>query len=196
MTHQGSRTLETERLTLRAFRASDGESMYRNWAGDPEVTRFLTWPTHESQAVSESLCQKWEERSNDPSFYQWAIVPKALGEPIGSISAVKTDEATQSAEIGYCIGKKWWHQGYTSEALRAVIAYMFDQAGFFCIRACHDVNNPNSGRVMASAGMKKDGVVRAFGRNNTGICDIVFYSILRDEYLEQKAISSGAAGKN
>ena len=44
--------------------------------------------------------------------------------------------------------------------------------------------------------MKKDGVVRAFSRNNTGICDIVFYSILRDEYLEQKAISSGAAGKN
>ena len=58
------------------------------------------------------------------------------------------------------------------------------------------MNNPNSGRVMASAGMKKDGVVRAFSRNNTGICDIVFYSILRDEYLEQKAISSGAAGKN
>ena len=42
MIHQGTKVLETERLLLRPFRAEDAEAMFRNWASDPEVTRYLT----------------------------------------------------------------------------------------------------------------------------------------------------------
>ena len=186
MTHQGSQTLETQRLILRAFRAEDGEKMYVNWASDPEVTHFLTWPTHSGPEVSERICRSWEEQSSDPSRYQWAIVPKDLKEPIGSIAVVRTDEDTLSAEIGYCIGKRWWHRGYTAEALKAVTAFLFERAGFLCVRARHDVNNPRSGHVMAASGMKFDGVLRAAGKNNAGICDEAYYSILREEYFAGK----------
>ena len=55
MRHTGTITLETPRLILRRFAAGDAAAMYRNWASDPEVTRFLTWPPHESLAVSEHL---------------------------------------------------------------------------------------------------------------------------------------------
>ena len=44
MEHKGTKTIETERLTLRPFRAEDAEAMFRNWASDPEVTKFLTCP--------------------------------------------------------------------------------------------------------------------------------------------------------
>lgn len=40
MEHKGTKTIETERLILRAFRAEDAEAMFRNWASDPEVTKF------------------------------------------------------------------------------------------------------------------------------------------------------------
>ena len=43
MNHLGTKTIETERLTLRRFAVEDAEKMYENWAGDPEVTRFLLW---------------------------------------------------------------------------------------------------------------------------------------------------------
>ena len=46
MDHKGTVTLETERLQLRCFTEEDAESMYRNWASDPEVTKYLTWPPH------------------------------------------------------------------------------------------------------------------------------------------------------
>lgn len=42
MKHLGSRTLETERLVMRAFVPEDTGAMFRNWASDPEVTKFLT----------------------------------------------------------------------------------------------------------------------------------------------------------
>ena len=46
MNHQGTRRIETERLVLRQFSIDDAEAMYLGWAGDPEVTRFMSWPTH------------------------------------------------------------------------------------------------------------------------------------------------------
>ena len=52
LNHQGTRVIETERLILRPFVMEDADAMFRNWAGDDEVTKFLTWPTHESAAVS------------------------------------------------------------------------------------------------------------------------------------------------
>ena len=44
----GTVTLETPRLTLRRLTVEDGPAMYQNWASDPEVTRYLTWPAHTS----------------------------------------------------------------------------------------------------------------------------------------------------
>lgn len=42
MEHKGTNTLETKRLRLRRFRAEDAKGMYRNWASDPEVTKYVT----------------------------------------------------------------------------------------------------------------------------------------------------------
>lgn len=183
MEHKGSKRMETKRLLLRAFQPEDAEPMYRNWASDPEVTKFLTWPTHKEKEVSQMVTDSWVKANGDPRFYQWAIAPKALGEPIGSISAVKTNDETASATIGYCIGRAWWGQGIVAEALTAIIAFFFDEVGANCVNACHDPRNPNSGRVMRKCGMTYEGTWRAGGVNNQGICDEVWYSILRKEYL-------------
>lgn len=42
MTHKGTVMLETERLILRRFTIDDTEPVFRNWASDPEVTKYLT----------------------------------------------------------------------------------------------------------------------------------------------------------
>lgn len=56
MNHLGTKRLETDRLVLRRFVPEDAADMYRNWASDPEVTKFLTWPPHSSVEVS-LLCR-------------------------------------------------------------------------------------------------------------------------------------------
>ena len=89
MKHCGTKRLETERLILRRFAPSDAEAMYKNWASDSEVTRFLTWPAHGSAEVSRRVLETWAAQYENDDYYQWAIVLKENGDgPIGSISAV------------------------------------------------------------------------------------------------------------
>ena len=185
LTHKGTQTIETKRLILRRAAPQDAEPMFRNWASDPEVTKYLTWPSHESIEVTKNLLAGWASEYARDDYYHWMIVLKETGEPIGSLLASILGRA-QSAHIGYCIGKAWWHQGITSEALQAVIAYLFNEIGFHRIESMHDPNNPNSGRVMRKCGMQYEGTHKMADRNNQGICDAAYYAVLRGDFESRK----------
>lgn len=176
--HRGTQTIETRRLMLRKAAVSDADAMYANWASDSDVTRFLTWPPHNDVEVTKQVLQDWVSNYEKAHFYQWMIVLKELGEPIGTISGMNPDDRLSSVELGYCIGKQWWHQGIVSEAVEAVLQYFFIDCNFNRIVARHDVNNPNSGAVMKTCGMRYEGTSRQSACNNQGICDMAQYAIL------------------
>ena len=179
MRHKGTRTLQTKRLTLRQFCREDAQAMFHNWAKDDDVTRYLTWPSHSSVDITRMVLEDWISGYEREDFYQWAI--ELAGQPIGSIGVVSQNSDIGKAEIGYCVGKRWWHQGITSEALQSVMDYLFDEVGFHRIEASHDVRNPNSGAVMKKCGMQYEGTLRQSARNNQGICDIAIYAALSTE---------------
>lgn len=179
--HKGTQTLETERLVLRRAVPEDAQPMFDNWAKDPEVTKFLTWPPHGSADISLMVINSWIADYGKEDTYQWMIVPKEMNVPIGSISVVEQNADIGKAEIGYCIGKAWWHQGMMTEALQAVMDFLFDEVGMNRLEARHDPRNPHSGAVMRKCGMKYEGTTRQAGRNNQGICDASIYGLLKDE---------------
>lgn len=182
MKHCGTRRLETERLILRKFEKEDACAMYQNWASDDEVTKYLMWPTHAGPEVSRNVIKDWINSYSDESYYQWAIVLKdGRNEPIGSISVVDRKEDVSAVHTGYCIGKAWWHKGITSEALSAVMDFLFETVDVNRIEARHDPRNPNSGKVMKKCGMKYEGTLRSSDWNNQGICDACYYSLLKSE---------------
>jgi ribosomal-protein-alanine N-acetyltransferase len=182
MKHCGTQTIETERLLLRRFSKNDAGAMYRNWASDPEVTKYLTWPAHTSVNVSRAVLEEWAASYSQENYYQWAIVLKKHGnDPIGSISAVDQNDDLSMIHIGYCIGKAWWHQGIMSEALKAVMDYFFDKVGANRIETRHDPRNSHSGMVMKKCGMRYEGTMRESDRNNQCICDACWYALLRSE---------------
>lgn len=181
MQHKGTKTLETDRLILRKFRVDDAEQMYRNWASDPEVAKFMTWPPHPDVDCTKSLIAEWISNYADASNYNWVIEWKKTGDVIGNISVPRLEEAVEGAEVGYCLSRAWWGQGIMPEALRAVITYLIEEVGMNRVAATHDRNNAKSGRVMEKAGMKYEGTLRAADRNNQGIGDKVYYAILKDD---------------
>lgn len=166
MRHAGTQELETERLTLRRLLPQDAEMMYRNWASDPAVTRWLRWEPHKNAAETRELLAAWATLYPNPDYYQWAIVEKSSGQVIGSISLYNSlpgepqqrnewpclDLTDGIWEPGYCIGKAWWNKGLTTEALRAVVKFWFTQTNGQFLTCCHAVDNPASGRVMEKAG--------------------------------------------
>ena len=188
MDHQGTLMLQSPRLILRAFTMADREPMFRNWESDPEVTKFLRWPPAHSSFVTADVLASWISQYEDPTFYQWAIVPRDLGEPIGSISAVDQEEKTAKIHIGYCIGRNWWHMGYTSEALATVIPFFFEQVKANRIESQHDPNNPNSGAVMRKCGLTYEGTLRQADWSNQGIVDAAMYGLLAEDYFRSRSL--------
>lgn len=177
--HKGSRILTTPRLMLRPFRLEDAEAMYANWSSDVDVTRFLTWPTHPNVDVSRAILADWVTHYAEPDYYHWAITLD--GTPIGSIAAVDHDDRVRKAHIGYCIGKHWWRQGIMTEALQAVMDFLFNEVGYERLESRHDPRNPGSGAVMRKCGMKYEATLRRSDWNNQGICDACWYALLKSE---------------
>lgn len=186
MQHKGTKRIETERLILRKFTANDVEAAYKNWTSDEKVTEFLRWPTHKDISTTKRIIEEWVEQSKDNEFYQWAIELKELSEPIGTISVVDTNETLDIVHIGYAIGSKWWHMGYTSEAFAAIIPFLFEDVCANRIESQHDPNNPNSGLVMRKCGLKYEGTLRQADFSNKGVVDACMYSLLKSEWEETK----------
>ena len=168
MRHVGTQEIETPRLLLRRLVPADAPAMYRNWANDPAVTRYLRWEPHKNEDETFALLAAWAELYQNPDYYQWAMVEKATGEVFGSMSLFDDalgepgaaagwqtrglDTSQGVWEPGYCIGRAWWGKGYTTEALNAVVDYWFTRTDSTWLACCHAVENPASGRVMQKAG--------------------------------------------
>ena len=105
MNKAGTQRIETDRLILRRFRLEDAEDMYANWASDPEVARFLTWPTHSSVEVTKSLLSDWIPGYEDGGYFNWVMEYKETGKAIGNISVVKLNENTKAADMAYCMSR-------------------------------------------------------------------------------------------
>ncbi len=187
LNHRGTVQLETEHLILRRFVESDAKMMYTNWASIPEVTKYVSWFPHKDINETKQIVKQWVEEYAQVDRYQWAIILKEIGKPIGSIGVVRQDDKAEKAEMGYCIGNAFWHKGYTSEALSCVMEYLFSEIGFNRIAALHDVRNPNSGRVMQKCGMVYEGTYREAGvTKEGGKLTYSVYAALRSEWARRK----------
>jgi len=182
MKHRGTVTIETERLILRRFSIEDADYMFNNWASDAEVTKYLMWTVHSDVFISKAIINSWIELYQKLEYYNWTVVLKEINEPIGSIAVVEQRDDISMVHIGYCIGRKWWNKGYTSEALKELIRFFFEEVGVNRIESRHDPRNPNSGKVMQKCGLKYEGTMRDADWNNSGICDAARYAVLAKDF--------------
>lgn len=185
MNHLGTTALETERLILRRFTIEDTQCMFNNWASDQEVTKYLTWPAHSTIEITKEYIQSLIDDYSRPDVYNWGIELKEIGQVIGSIGVVRSDEAVGSVHIGYCIGKRWWNKGITSEAFATIIRFLMDEVQVDRIESRHDPMNPGSGEVMKKCGLIYEGTFRKSDLNNQGICDAAWYALIKGDYYEK-----------
>jgi len=115
-------------------------------------------------------------------FYKWAICLKENPDSvIGDISMVDMDEAVNACEVGYILSKDYWGQGLMTEALKAVLIYLLQDARFNRVTARFVRANPASGRVMAKAGMSYEGTFRQAVFHKGLVKDFSVYGILKSD---------------
>ena len=85
-------------------------------------------------------------------------------------------------EVGYGLRVDRWGQGLTTEAVRLVIGFGFEQLGLHRIVALCDPDNVGSRRVMEKVGMQPEGRLRQDMRSQGRWRDSLAYAILEDEW--------------
>ena len=169
--------IETARLLIRRPRMSDAEAIFARYASDREVTRFLSWPTHESLDQTRAFLAfseaEWGERPAGPYLAESRVDGTLLG------STGLAFETPQRAVTGYVLAKDAWGRGYATEALQAMVEAARD-LGLRRLQAfCHPEHRL-SWRVLEKCGFAREGTLRRFAEfpNLTpeGPCDVLLYA--------------------
>lgn len=179
--HKGTQTIKTKRLLLRKILPEDAEMVYK-WMSDPEVCKYECWAPHKSVDYTRGYIIEVFDGYKSDHTYQWGI---QLGnELIGSVSIVNVNDYHQKALMGYCLARAYWSNGYTTEAVKAVIEYMLFDIGLNRIEATHSVNNIASGRVLEKVGMVLEGHAKDYYFCNSGLQDSNLYGITKNTYIK------------
>src|ERR1700755_3605359 len=94
------------RLVLRPPVLDDAGALFQRVARDPQVTKYLLWTPHPDVATTQRVIT---ERMNvDPHLRTWVMVLQHSDEIVGMISCGRHG---YFAEIGYCVGRRWWGKG-------------------------------------------------------------------------------------
>jgi RimJ/RimL family protein N-acetyltransferase len=145
--------IETARLILRRPQMADAASIFERYASDPEVTRFLGWPRHQSVGDTEAFLrfsdQEWDRWPAGP----YLVISRADGQLLGG-SGLGFQEPHE-AVTGYVLARDAWGRGYATEALAAVV----DIAGTIGVTRlsalCHPEHRPSQ-RVLEKCGFVRE----------------------------------------
>jgi ribosomal-protein-alanine N-acetyltransferase len=151
--------IETARLVLRRPHDEDVEAMFERYASDPEVTRFVGWPTHESLEHTRTFLDfaraEWDRWPAGP----YVIASRDDETIIGSTGLAF--ETPYRAATGYVLSRSAWGRGYATEALRAV-AELAPALGVQRLYAVCHVDHLASAHVLEKCGFLREGTLRGY----------------------------------
>lgn len=182
MNHKGTQRLDTNRLTMKRFEKSDCVDMLNNWISIAEVQNNYGEDVKTTESEVYELLNKWTSNYSKRDFYRWAIIEKNTKKNIGQIAFYKVNARHNRVEVEYCIGNKYWGQGYATEAVRAIIDFAFKELEIKRVEAFHRSKNPSSGRVLEKSGMIKEGTMRNYIYHDDGYDDCHMYSIIKEDW--------------
>lgn len=174
--------LETPRMVLRKLVPRDASDMYE-YSSNSNVTRFLTWTEHESLRYTKQYIRYIISRYRTGDFLDWGIVLKSNDKMIGTCGLTSIDTENSRAEIGYVLNPDYWNNGYASEAVRAVIEYLFNVIGVNKVEARIMTGNLPSASVLKKCGLRFEGCLKQELFVKGRYVDVEHFGICKDEYL-------------
>lgn len=174
-------SLQTERLVLNQLQLEDIDTVVQ-LAGNENIARMTLNIPHPYEAED----AKWWITNSHRCFeegtqYTFAIRQQRSAALIGAIGLILTP-GHQRATVGYWMGEPYWNQGYTSEALGALLKYGFNELKLNKIYATHLLNNPASGKVMIRNGMIAEGTLMEHYVKDGQYRSVKQYRLLREEW--------------
>ncbi|WP_203532678.1 GNAT family N-acetyltransferase [Draconibacterium halophilum] len=144
--------LNTKRLILNPITINDKHAILA-YRSDAEANKYQGWIPQSLEDI-EVFIRKLSAKLNVPdTWFQLAVVEKTNMQIIGDIGIHFIDE--HQVELGYTISKDWQGLGMATEAVKAVIDYLFRYIKKHRITASVDPRNIASFAVLEKLGFWK-----------------------------------------
>lgn len=172
--------IETERLVLRAAGPEDAAALHAR-RNDPAAAEMQAWEIPYPFEKAERLLLANAELGG-PTDGEWYMIRIDAGEvPVGDL-AVHLTWGGRTAEIGYTLGSEYWGYGFATEAVAALLAYLFETIGVTRVSATPHPDNVASAQVLERTGFLFEGHTRLsywVGDDNS---DDYIYGLIQDDW--------------
>ena len=144
--------IKTKRLTISPIKEIDYEDICEYGCDEETGQYMIYWPKTKEEIrmfINDCICSM---NSESPTWYEFTIRLNETSKVIGNISFIIKDS---EAEIGWISNKKYWNNGYMSEAVNVVINNALSNLPIQrIIGTCTD-KNIGSYKVMEKCNMKR-----------------------------------------
>lgn len=176
--------LTTERLILRQVRPDDAEAMFAI-RGDPVTMRYVGSLAHDSIDDTRAWIDMLLARYAAREAIRWIVTRKGGDDTaIGSVSLHHFGPGR--AEVGYDLNPAWWGQGVMTEAVSAVLDYVFGVLALHRVEATIDIDNAASKALLLRLGFTYEGNLRERYPGVNGFEDEHHFGLLRREWEAAK----------
>ncbi len=149
--------LETERLTLRRFTEADLDA-FVTYRSDADVASLQSWESYSDTDAREFLTHQLKVHPGTPGeWFQFAIEAKDFGGLVGDCALQVLDEDPRQAEIGFTLAPDHQGLGYMTEAIEALLDYVFGPLRKHRVFALTDVKNERAIALLERVGFRREG---------------------------------------
>jgi ribosomal-protein-alanine N-acetyltransferase len=145
--------IDTERLSLQRLRYEDAEEIFYAYASKPEVTKYLSWGTHQSVADTREFLKYAIECWNKGLDFSYAIRLKESYQLIGGFGLIHEAGRIQ---FGYALSPNHWRKGYATEACMSMMDVVKHHNQIYRVNTFVDTENIGSIKVLERCGLKRE----------------------------------------
>ena len=151
----------SERLVLKTLDESNVGSKYLSWMNNDEVIKYLEIKHTPPKSITD-LVNFVNGINSDDKTLLLGIFLKENNLHIGNIKLGPINSHHNRADIGFIIGdKKYWGQGYSTEAIGALVKFAFNEIGLQKLTAgCYE-ENIGSAKALLKAGFTQEATLNS-----------------------------------
>ncbi len=188
----GFEALVTDRLTIRRFEIRD-VAAFTAYRSDPEVARYQGWdtPFDVEQARRFVLTLTRSDPDTPNEWFQFAVTETTSGQLLGDVAAGPEGDDHRLARIGFTLAPQAQGRGFATEAVTALLDYLFCVRGKHRVAAACDPRNLASTALLARVGMRREAHHLQSVWSKGEWTDDVQYAVLATEWSARRPASGG-----
>ena len=152
-----------------------------------EVSRFISPPPTTVEGFERFIMWASAERAAG-RYACFAVVPHGMQTAVGLFQVRQLEPGFATAEWGFALGSAFWGTGMFIDGAEMVVDFAIETVGVLRLEARAAVANGRGNGALRKLGAVQEGVLRRSFLKNGEFLDQMLWSILGEEWRQNKVV--------